>query len=318
MTIFQNNENRIKCGQCYTEFDLNKNMNGCPLCGFGKNSGIKKEIKINNLIEDFNYLSIPSDIKLDKGKLILDDESKSVGLWGMFNDFFSGKAILRICANMLIKQKLDYIKLSDLIEKTKEVIIKNNLSHVKGFPKKMDSESSIGRLVYHFLYSYYKLGLFDAKLSDNSDKERLWNEKPDKILIKPTKEGLEFAKLKNTLLDEHNEDQVLTEEERAWLIKYLKDIDKKGFKEYSWLYDIYSFIKKGNNGKQDLWAWYKNNQKFINYIKGWSNKSDIPKKFEEQIDNLAQMFGSCKVSLLRELGVIKNKRDDYTIIGELK
>ena len=36
MVLFTTQENRIKCGRCNTGFDLNKNMGGCPLCGFGK------------------------------------------------------------------------------------------------------------------------------------------------------------------------------------------------------------------------------------------------------------------------------------------
>ena len=84
------------------------------------------------------------------------------------------------------------------------------------------------------------------------------------------------------------------------------------------LKEIASFIQKGNNGNNDLREWFKKNPIFVSYVKEWSSKSDDDKEFEKQLSNLSQTYGSGKISLLRELGVISNKRNDYKVIGELK
>jgi len=208
-----------------------------------------------------------------------------------------------------------------LIETAKLVIHQNNLHLLKGFPNDINSESSVNRLIYHFIAGFHKMGLFEVKLEEESEKDNIWNEDWKLILIRPTKEGLEFARIKNKVFDNkefNKESQVLTDEEKKWLINYLKDIDKQGFKEYSLLYEVYQFIKKGHNGKNDLWGWFRKNTKFINYLKDWSSKSDNPKEFEKQISNLAQTFSASKISLLRELGVVKNKRNNYGVIGDLE
>ena len=328
MAFFATKENRIRCGRCNTEFDLAKNPTDCPLCGFGKSSFTIQEPKTprgnsqltNSNLNERDYLSIPPNIKLEPGRVLVNDEdSGKVGFWGMVNDYFSSKAVLRINANMLYETKKDYISLFELMEMTKNVMKSRNLNELKGFPNNVDSESSLGRLVYHFIKSFNKAGLFEIKLSSkNAEKEDVWNEKWENILIRPTQEGLEFAQLKNGVFDEGNrENQVLTKEESEWLIKHFKKVEKEGFKEFLWLNEVYLFLKKGRNGR-DLLKWYKENPSFISYVKSWSTKKDSHKEFEKQINNLAQMFSAGKISLLRELGIVNNKRNDYTIIGDLK
>ena len=163
------------------------------------------------------------------------------------------------------------------------------------------------------------MGLFDVMLKDKQEKKNIWNEEWKNILIRPTKEGLEFARLKNNVFDLGKYDeQVLTKEESAWLIGHLKEIGSKGFREYDTLLKVLNFIKEGNNGNKDLWNWFAKNNDFVSYVSEWSAKNDNPKAFNKQLSNLAQTFGSGKISLLRELGVIKNKRNDYTVIGDLK
>ena len=209
--------------------------------------------------------------------------------------------------------------MNELIEKAKGVMQENRLTVLKGFPNDIESDSSVGRLVFHFLAGFNKMGLVNVKLVGTSEREIIWSEPWETIIIAPTQKGLEFARLRNWVFDEHDyKNQVLTEEEQKWMINYLIEIDQQGFKEYHLLKQITSFIKKGKNGNRDLWEWFKNNPEFITYIKSWSSKNDNPKAFEKQITNLAQTFGSGKISLLRELGIIKNKRNDYTIVGELK
>lgn len=331
MSLFKSTENRVKCGKCNTEFDFNKNSS-CPLCGFGENSN---ETEPDNTQDTAlqnqslkmitkkagDYLSIPPYISLSKGKIILDEdaEAKTLGLWGMVNDYFSGKMMLRINAN-LIKDNGAFYELADLIEIAKSCIQSDHLYRLKGFPNDIKSESSMGRLVQHFVKSFWKMGLFEVKhVSGKNEKKDIWNEPWNKIMIRPTQEGLEFSRLKNKVFDDHDyENQILTAEEKEWLMNYLKKLDSAGFKEYTTLKEVYSFIKQGHNGKQDLWNWFSKNPKFRSYIKSWSAKSDNSKEFEKQIMNLAVTFSAGKVSLLRELGLIKNKRNDYTVIGELR
>ena len=47
--------------------------------------------------------------------------------------------------------------------------------------------------------------------------------------------------------------------------------------------------------------------------KGGKNKE----VFEKQLGNYSKSYAASKISLLRELGAIRNKRNDYTIIGEI-
>lgn len=324
MAFFPNKENRVKCGRCNTEFDVHKNGAQCPLCGFGKNlfneKGILKEMLENSLdaVAYKDYLTIPKEIQLPSGRIVDDKETAVVGFWGMFNDFFSGKALLRINANMLKETNKEYISLHDLIENAKIVIDKNNLSELKGFPNDVNGESSVGRLVYHFIDGFYKIGLFEVKPVKKFERDKIWSEDWKNILIRPTKEGLVFARLPNKVFDDKKyDDQTLTLEEKEWMINYLKKIDKEGFKEYTLLKDIASFIQKGNNGNRDLWAWFKENPEFVNYVTAWSTKKDNPKAFEKQLHTLAQTFSAGKISLLREMRIIENKRNDYTIIGEM-
>lgn len=313
MKLLDSTENWVKCGRCYTEFDLNKNMMGCPLCGFGKKDKtfVKSNIKLSS------YLTTPPELKLKMGPPVTNEGTKLVGSWGMFNDFFSGKAVCRILAHMMKEKESDYIKLSDLVEKAKMVITENNLSELKGFPNDVNSDSSVGRLVYHFIATFADMGLLNLKTIKNGT-GNIWTESWNNILVTLTKDGYEFAKLRNKIFDETDRSsQTLTTEEREWLLEFLKGIDKKGYKEYSILFQVYSFIKKGNNGKDDLWKWFRENENFIKYLEIWSRKKSDPKKFQKQIINLSQTFASSKLSLLRELGVIRDKRNDYTVIGEL-
>lgn len=321
MSLFNLQENRIKCGKCFTDFDLNKNKGGCPLCGFGGNfvredatlNFIKNETKTS--IND-EFLNIPPSLNLKIGSIERDDETEIWGSWLMFNDFFAPKFLARVLAWKLKKENRDYINLDLLMKESISIIEKQRLSSLKGFPNlKKDREG--GRLVNHFLRTSVKMGLFGVKSIEKGVKE-VWKEKWDKIAITLTKEGLEFAQLRNLIFDENKKEQVLSPKEKEWLIIYLKKIDKLGYKEYSVLKDVYEFLKKGNNGNEDLWKWFENNKRFQDYIFKRSKRARDDKKiFQKQLSNYAKTFASAKISLLRELGIIRNKRNDYAIMGEL-
>ncbi len=315
-------ENKIKCGQCGTEFDLNKNL-GCPLCGFGRelHKGakiplVKEGAKIE--ISD-EFLSIPQNMELSPGNVYPND-ADVWGSWLMFNDFFAPKFLTRVLAWKIKKENSKYIVLSSLIEDAVKLIKKYELSRFKGFPNQikepdnLQKDNAVCRLVNHFFGTSIDMGFFKLK------SEGAWSEPWDKIEITLTKEGLEFSQLRNRVFDDHEEEQILSPEEKSWLLNYLNKIDKRdGYKEYSTLKEVYDFLKAGNNGKQDLWDWFENNKKYTDYIKRTSIRGkDNPELLKKQISNYARTFASAKVSLLRELGVVKNKRNDYTIVGELK
>ena len=322
MGLFSNQDNRIRCGKCNTEFDLNKNRDGCPLCGFGNKKPVQKEkentkqIVKPQVLETGEFIQIPPTIKSSSGVIISDEESKTWGAWLMFNDFFAPKFLSRVLTWKLHDEETDSILLSDLMDSAIIIIQKYNLSNLKGFPNlKKDNKGS--RLVHHFLRTFVNIGLIKAELV-NDDVTDLWKEKWDKIKVSITKEGLEFAQLKNAVFDEGKTEQILTNEEKEWLIEHYKNIDSKGYKEYSVLKGVYDFLKAGNNGNKDLWEWFENNDTFKNYIKSRSERArKDQKKFEKQLHNYARSFASAKISLLRELGVVKDKRNDYSIMGDL-
>jgi len=322
--MYNFSENRIKCGKCNTEFDLNKNA-VCPLCGFGigrKTADTRLNKKLQIEPESINYLAIPKNLELKPGQVKIDDETKVVGSWGMFNSFFPGKAVLRILANMLDKEKTKTITLDTLTKKTSEETQLYNLSKLRGFPNNPNNNNSIGRLVYHFIRTFTDMGFFTVKPKEET-KNNVWDEPWSNIEITLTEEGLEFAKLRNKIFDNGDfsqasiEFQILTKDEKQWLTDYLKKIDESGYKEYSILKNVFDFIKQGHNGKDELWNWFETNPDFINYLKQWSRKTDNPEAFEKQIKNLSITFAGGKLALLRELGVISNKRNDYTILGEI-
>ena len=322
MKLFTTQENRIKCGRCGTEFDLNRNKESCPLCGFGKKAFDEVPLqsykndetsKTHSVIESFG---IPPKLHLKQGEVLTDKETQIWGSWLMFNDFFAPKFISRVLAWKMHKEKTDYVYLSDLMEESITLIKKHNLSGLKGFPN-LEKDRQGGRLVHHFLRTFVNMGLAKAS-SDYRKVDEIWKENWNKIKVSLTKQGFEFAQIKNQVFDEGNKEQILSLEEKNWIVNYLKKIDKDGYKEYSILKQIYEFLKSGKNGNKDLWEWFENNKKFRDYIYERSERAKRDSKiFKQQIHNYARTFASAKISLLRELGVVRDKRSDYTITGEI-
>lgn len=311
-------ENRIKCGTCGTEFDLNKNMEGCPLCGFGRDSALRKTkntiYQITQLQDE--YFKKPPHLDLLPGRVISDDETNIWGSWLMFNDFVAPKFLIRIIAWKMYNEKNDNVLLSNVMNEAINLIKKNRLSQFKGFPN-LQKDRNGQRLVDHFLKTCVKMGLVTIQ-SANEDKQDILTGDWDKIKISLSREGLEFSQLSNPIFDDNKNEQILSTEERNWLLKFLKKIDKEGYKEYTVLKQVYEFLKAGNNGNKDLWNWFVKNPKFREYIPKRSKRAEENQEiFEKQIWNYARSFSSAKISLLRELGLIKNKRNDYTITGEM-
>lgn len=332
MKIFKSQSNTIKCGRCNTEFDLEKNEKHCPLCGFGKKQIMDREIQlvpiekypkeetitipIELTTENSNgVISIPTPMDLELGNVYSNKETSVWGSWLMFNTFLPIKFLARITAWEMSEENT--IRLDNLINNAIKLVHKYNLSKLKGFPN-LEKDPEGNRLVYHFLSTGIKMGLFDVK-SSRKDIDDVLKGKWREIEVSLTKEGLDFARLRNPVFDDKKQGPALSKEEKEWIVKYLKKIDKEGHKEYSILKDVYEFLNSGHNGNKDLWGWFEENKVFRDYIKKRSIRAKSDKKiFEQQLKNYARTFASAKISLLRELGVVKDKRNDYTIVGELR
>ncbi len=289
----------------------------------------EKQVKLDNnltkpIIKESDLLRIPKVVDNTKpGKPILfingDDRPQRIGTWGQVNSFFSIKAALRVLANLLEERNVDSINLDDYVKICIKLFKERELNNFRGFPS-TDKDTAVGRFVWHFLSAAHEMGLIvikDSKLNHEGMPTTLhdWED----VSIGITQEGLEFARLKNNLMDRISKEQILTQEERNWMTSFLKKIDSEGYKEYTILKDVFCFLKDGHNGKSDLWNWFENDQRFIDYIKSWSRKvaSGNEEDIKNQIKNLSATFSASKIALLRELGVIQNKRNSYDVISEL-
>jgi len=262
-----------------------------------------------------SYLvSMPPALEgLENGRIELSDETRAVGSWGQWNSWFPVKAVLRILAHLMKETGMRPVTLLELVETAIKVFTATGLSKFRGFPKDVMKDTAKSRLVWHFLVTAERMGLIKI-VKGNYDDIVSWNWKDVQLIL--TAEGYQFAKLENLILDKGGSNQILTDEEKNWLIKYLKSIDAKGYKEYTFLKNVLVQFKLGNS---DIVKLLENDSHFINYVKSWSRKAksgDI-RKLNKQIHNLATMFASSKIALLRELGMVSNKRNDYTVIGNL-
>lgn len=256
-----------------------------------------------------NYLVPPPELEnLKGGKRVQTPAAKQVGTWGQFNSFFPVKAVLRILCHMVSENGGKAVNLQELVDRSKATFQMAGLGRYRGFPSS-GKESAVGRLVWHFITPAHEMGLVRIEGAEEIP-VRGWG----KVRISPTKEGQEFAKLNNLIFDERDTKQLLSDAEREWMLGYLKKIDGEGYKEYSFLREVFGELEKGNT---DIASWLENNQRFISYVKSWSRKAKQERKFKKQVANVAAMFAQSKIALLRELGVIRDKRNDYTVIGEL-
>jgi hypothetical protein len=312
---------RVKCGPCGTEFDLNRHPR-CPLCGFGLGAEPRKHSAAVSPAQESQktvcktpLTPVPQLEALEPGVPRITSQSQRIGTWGQFNSYFPGKAVARVLANLIATEGRQHIPLDRVITTSVETFTSAGLTKLRGFPKDPREKSSVGRLVWHFVSTFHDMGLFSIRGGIAEDGSIPWKDKEwSRVEIALTKQGYEFAKLPNAVFDRGGEDQVLTQEERTWLLGHLKQLDEAGFREYGLLSRVWKFLSDGKNGKDDLQAWFKGNAEFVSYIKEWSKKADDEEKFEDQLTNVATMFASSKVALLREFGIVANKRNDYTVL----
>ncbi len=244
--------------------------------------------------------------------------SSTVGTWYMFNSFFVAKAVLRVLENLLLERENE-VQVRQLLE-TFYVSSKNRkLLSYRGFPKEKESPkhdlSSISKIRSFVIVPLESMGLVVIEPTDN---------KQERIFL--TKSGLEFASLKNPILDSKGK-ELLSKDEISFLISHLKRIDEMGYKEYTLLNEFVSFLEESSSSKavsyDSIVQWFSNNVKVVDWIyegsrsqkTGQSKDSEF---FREQLRKATTAFASGKIALLRELKVVSDKRGDYSIVGRLK
>jgi len=229
--------------------------------------------------------------------------TKSVfGTWGMFNSYIPGKAALRVLTHLVSNSGGKSIEYNRFMDKCIAVFRDVRLSRYRGFPKKA-SDSAKQRLSMHLIWPYSQIGLI-----------QIYGEK-DTQFVTITKEGLEFANLPNPLLDYGQEQQILSEEESRWLLDHLRKIDELGFKEFSTLKSLVTFLALGHKRFEDIVNWFKNNKEFVDWVNARSRYKDNPRAFYRQLHNISTTFASGKIALLRELGIISTSRAKYQVLG---
>jgi hypothetical protein len=233
-----------------------------------------------------------------------------LGTTFLFNSFFAAKAMLRAIAN-LTNEKKEPASVEDVLQVFYKAAKARDLQKIKGFPKERSKQrhegSNENRPLYSIILPLSELGL----LSKENDKVYL------------TKAGLELAQLDNPKLDE-NKESLLSEKEIEFITDYLKQIDAQGYKEYSVLKGFVNYIKEmQQHGKmpsyQDLTKYFYSNQGFVDFLYKNSKfgKRGIPKEthdFNNWVKRESRAIASSKISILRELGVLENKRNSYKIL----
>ncbi len=226
----------------------------------------------------------------------------------LFNSFFAAKAMLRAIAN-LSNEKKESVSIEDALQIFYNAAKARGL-YVKGFPKgrKQKHEGSAeNRPLYSIILPLSELGLL--------------RKENDRVYL--TKAGLELAQLDNPKLDE-NKESLLSEKEVEFITTYLKQIDAQGYKEYSLLKDFVNHIKEMQvHGRmpsyQDLTKYFYSSQEFVDFLYNNSKfgKRGIPKEthdFINWVKRESRAIASSKISILRELGVLENKRNSYKIL----
>ena len=228
------------------------------------------------------------------------------GSWGMFNSYLPGKTALRVLITLISKNGGNPIRFGELIDESIKYFSRSRLSRFRGFPKRT-SDSARTRLRTHLIVPYHEMGLIKL----------LNNEKNPLIMV--TKDGIDFARLQNPLLDEGSrKGDILSEEEREWLINHLRKIDKQGYEEFSLLENLTNFLSGEERRFNDLAQWFRNNESFVEWLKSGSRCREDQNAFSRQLLNVSRTFASGKVALLRELGIISTSRAKYHVLRNLE
>ena len=230
--------------------------------------------------------------------------NRPLGAWAMFNSFLPGKATLRILAHTLAERKAEHIPFGELIERSSQSFGPRGLGAFRGFPRSKKA-SSIPRFANHLVLPLGEMGMLSVRTTEGVQEVGI------------TKSGLQFSLLQNSVLDRRFNTEELSETERRWIIEHLKMIDQQGFKEYSALSSILSYIRTNNPERQQLVQWLATRPDFRESVKSTSKYSREQSKFNRQLHNIANTYMSSKVALLRELGILDNTRGVYSVKSEM-
>ncbi|MGD1059934.1 MAG: hypothetical protein ABR879_00540 [Methanomassiliicoccales archaeon] len=282
---------------------------------------IQSQVKLSR--EELPDLIVPppqgSEVRfVDSDLPAPDARGRLVGSWGQFNSFFPILAAVRIASNLELMGRKDLLVLDQFVRTSIDQFKARRLSKARGFPSS-EKPTAGGRYVWHFLITAHEMGLI--RLQNHSETHVLpWSLTDwDLYTVDATRYGYKLATLPSRFLDQHDKDQLLDPLARDWITSYLRKIDSQGYAESSLLRDIVSYLKHGHDGKADLRAWLQTDERFRKYVASWSRKagSANDKEIADQLSNLAATFAGSKIALLRELGVVDPRRNNYDVVGIL-
>jgi len=277
-----------------------------------KSNKSEEEVKKEEYRDYAKYMAKPLGYKGLLAPASIQSSEFGLGKNFLFNSFFAAKAMLRVIANLTNEEQKspEQSKVLDIFNKA---AIALDLQAYNGFPKERKEKhegSKINRPLYGILIPLFQMGML--KIDGNS------------VLL--TKSGFEFSMFSNPKLDEAKE-EILYEQEIKYLIGYLKEVDMHGYKEYTFLKQIVDFIKeKSKYGKtpvyQDLVDFIKHNEHFVDYVYKTSKfgKKGLFKEshdFLNKLQRTAQAAVASRIALLRELQIIEDKRNSYSIINDI-
>lgn len=236
-----------------------------------------------------------------------------IGRHFLFNSFFAAKAMLRAIANLAIETNapVEETKVLEVFYKASKA---RKLQNYNGFPNEREKikyqQSQINKALYSLIIPLNEMGFLRRENG--------------KLLL--TQQGLNFAVIENPKLDK-NIEEPLSEEEIRYLISYLKEIDNKGYKEFSFLKNLLNFIKEKKSRNepltyQDLVNFVMSNQKFVDFFYnntkfGKKNRPKSGPEFAQKLKNAAQAAVSARVTLLREFKILADRKGKYDLIGDI-
>jgi hypothetical protein len=215
-------------------------------------------------------------------------------IWGQYNKFFTLKFATRHLALMQIKNNSAPVKLGDFqnkcakeASKMKAILIESDLKSERkwgeafaaGLPE--DEEKSHSRFIHHFIGYVDSQGNSIGALSDLGFIVIENNE----IALSPF--GLQFAKLKNPIIDENPfSGSLFSQEERKFLIDHIKSnipLEWQGMKT------VIQWIESGLNNPDSL------NKKMATMDSKWTEK-------------MANTYRTGMLARMLDLGFISRKK----------
>jgi len=291
--------------------------------GEAERSSQEQASQENQVTQMQDLLSAPPKITnlpaYSLGKCSSPTRPQLVGSWGQFNSFYPVKAACRIVANSIALGREDNLRLDRFVLASLSEFKRRKMERLRGFPSS-GKATAAGRYVWHFLTTAYEMGFLTLRTAPGV-KDTMPESLSDweMSFVGISDKGFEFARFDNDVFDHSNNVQVLSGDESSFILNHLKEIDSKGYREFSLLRDVYRFLGEGHDGKDDLRHWFEGNQSFRDYVASWSRKLGPGSEAEgsKQLSNVASTYAASKIALLRELRLVDYRRNRYDIVGEL-